>query len=164
MLLTPMLVLLVSSDDLAWGALLLWLALIASDGVDGWLARRQGPTRSGAFLDPLADKVVVLAAMAVLVAQGLMWWLPLALIALREVVISTYRAHAARQGVSVPARGWAKIKAVAQYVAVGLAVIPIDANAYRSVLVSGAVWLAVGLTLATGAEYLASARRAPVLP
>jgi len=40
----------VTGDDGSWPALLLWIALCASDGIDGWLARRQGVTRSGAFL------------------------------------------------------------------------------------------------------------------
>ena len=48
----------------------MWTALCSTDGIDGWLARRHGTTRSGAFLDPLADKVLVLGAMFTLVARG----------------------------------------------------------------------------------------------
>src|SRR5262245_66524749 len=47
----------------SWLALALWIVLCASDAFDGWVARRRGPSRSGAFLDPLADKVLVLGAM-----------------------------------------------------------------------------------------------------
>ena len=54
------------------------------DGLDGSLARRSGRvTRSGAFLDPLADKVLVLGAMFALVAADAMWWFPVAIIAVR---------------------------------------------------------------------------------
>ena len=84
--------------------------LAGTDGLDGWLARRQGTTRSGAFLDPLADKVLVLGAMSALVAIDRWWWVPVALIAAREIAISLYRSWVARQGVSVPARPLAKVK------------------------------------------------------
>src|SRR5262249_12790697 len=58
-----------------------------TDGNDGDPARRQGATRSGAFLDPLADKVLVLGAMIALVAADQLWWVPVAIIAAREIAI-----------------------------------------------------------------------------
>ena len=100
-----------------------------TDGVDGYLARRHGTTRSGAFLDPLADKVLVLGAMVALVAKGVFWWLPVALIAVREVGISAYRSLLGRRGISVPARGLAKVKTVVQEVAVGFALLPAHGRA-----------------------------------
>ena len=54
-----------------WINFVVWGALSLTDGIDGWVARRQGTTRSGAFLDPLADKVVVLGALFALVAKGI---------------------------------------------------------------------------------------------
>ena len=72
---------------LAGVALVLWIALCVTDGIDGYFARRQGATRSGAFLDPLADKVLVLGAMAALVANDTFWWVPVAIIAVREIGI-----------------------------------------------------------------------------
>ena len=78
---------------------MLWFALCATDGIDGWLARRHGTTRSGAFLDPLADKVLVLGAMFALGRSRRFWWLPVALIAVREIGISLYRSMAGRQGI-----------------------------------------------------------------
>ena len=68
--------------------------LCASDGIDGFLARRHGTTRSGAFLDPLADKVLVLGAMFTLVGRGVFPIVPVAIIAAREVAISLYRTFA----------------------------------------------------------------------
>ena len=45
-----------------WLTVGLWFAITATDSLDGWLARRDGATRSGAFLDPVADKLIVLGA------------------------------------------------------------------------------------------------------
>ena len=149
----PALVALIVGTRLEWAALALWIVLAGTDGADGWVARRQGTTRSGAFLDPLADKVLVLGAMSALVVKGVFWWLPVAIIAVRELVVSAYRSWYGRQGVSVPARHWAKIKTVVQDVAVGMALVPGRDGAYRS-LVIGALWLAVALTVVTGAQYV----------
>lgn len=145
-------------DDAGWAALALWIVLATSDLFDGWLARRHGATRSGAFLDPLADKIVVLSAMAALVSVNRMWWAPVALIGVREVAVSAYRSYVGRRGVSVPARPWAKVKTVFQDVAVGLALIPATSDGYRG-LVAAVLWVTVGLTLATGAQYLWDGRR-----
>ena len=62
-----------------------WTALCLTDGVDGYLARRHGTTRSGAFLDPLADKVLVLGAMWALVASNRFAVVPVILITVREL-------------------------------------------------------------------------------
>jgi CDP-diacylglycerol---glycerol-3-phosphate 3-phosphatidyltransferase len=137
----------------------LWVVLAATDGVDGYLARRHGTTRSGAFLDPLADKALVLGAMWALVAADGFWWLPVALITVRELAISAFRSYWGRRGLAVPAAFWAKVKTVMQSIAVGLALLPsvADGNAW---LASSVLWVAVGLTLATGAQYLLEGSRA----
>ena len=62
LLVTPLMVLLIVRDGPAWTTVAGWFLLASTDGLDGYLARRQGTTRSGAFLDPLADKICVLAA------------------------------------------------------------------------------------------------------
>src|SRR5215213_6283302 len=90
-LVLPVLIVLIVDDGAEWPALVLWIVLAGSDVFDGWLARRHGATRSGAFLDPLADKILVLGAMAALVAKGALWWLPVALIGVRELALSAYR-------------------------------------------------------------------------
>ena len=54
----------------------LWFVFCASDGIDGYIARRHGTTTAGAFLDPLADKVLVLGAMFTLVSTGVFWMVP----------------------------------------------------------------------------------------
>ena len=136
-----------------------WFVLASTDGVDGWLARRMGTTRSGAFLDPLADKALVLGAMWALVADGGFWWLPVTLITGREVGISVFRSYWGRRGLAVPARFWAKVKTAMQSLAVGLALIPAVADDHPWVA-GGMLWIAVALTLVTGAQYVLEGSRA----
>ena len=134
------------------------MVLSASDGIDGFLARRYGSTRSGAFLDPLADKVLVLGALFALVAAGRFWVVPVLLIAVREVAISVYRTHLGRQGLAVPARTLGKLKTVVQEMAVGLALLPITGDYH--LLATVVLWVAVALTWISGAQYLLDGRAA----
>ena len=91
-LLSPLVFLAIPEDGSgSWWAFFLWFVLCSSDGIDGYIARRRGPTAAGAFLDPLADKVLVLGAMFTLVAHDVFWWVPVAVIAARELTISAYR-------------------------------------------------------------------------
>ena len=146
----------------AWGAswinVVVGFLLAASDGLDGHIARRQGTTRSGAFLDPLADKAVVLGALITLAAQGHLPWLPVVLITLREVGMQGYRSWVGRRGVSIPARSAAKLKTLVQDLAVGACIIPPLAHNHGLQLTM--IWLACALTLYTGVEYLIDGRRA----
>jgi CDP-diacylglycerol---glycerol-3-phosphate 3-phosphatidyltransferase len=159
LLITPFLFAMILGNGASWPAVSLWIFLAVTDGVDGYFARRHGTTRSGAFLDPLADKVLVLGGMAALVAKGSFWWLPVALIAVRELAISGFRSWLGRQGLAVHARYWAKVKTVVQEVAVGFALLPLTAGDHD--WVAGAVlWVAVVLTLVTGVQYLLEGRRA----
>jgi CDP-diacylglycerol--glycerol-3-phosphate 3-phosphatidyltransferase len=155
---TPVLLLMVLDAGPAWPAFALWVMVTATDVADGVVARRQGATRSGAFLDPLADKVLVLGVMFALVANGHLWWVPVALIAVRELAVSAYRSWAGRHGISVPARPWAKVKTVVQDVAVGMTLVPETGDAWHA-FVMGVLWVAVALTLVTGAQYLADGRQ-----
>jgi CDP-diacylglycerol--glycerol-3-phosphate 3-phosphatidyltransferase len=149
-----------------WGAswinVVVGFFLAASDGLDGHIARRQGTTRSGAFLDPLADKAVVLGALVTLAAQGHLPWLPVVLIALREVGMQGYRSWVGRRGVSIPARSAAKLKTLVQDLAVGACIIP--PLAHNHGLQLAMIWLACALTLYTGVEYLIDGRRAMARP
>ncbi len=76
LLATPPVLLLIVHLGVSWQAALAWAAVASTDFLDGWVARRQGATTSGAFLDPLADKVLVLGALGALAATGLASWVP----------------------------------------------------------------------------------------
>jgi CDP-diacylglycerol--glycerol-3-phosphate 3-phosphatidyltransferase len=156
-LLAPLLFAIIPDEGGSWAATALWFVLCASDFVDGWLARRTGATRAGAYLDPLADKVLVLGAMFMLVANGTFWWLPVALIAARELGISLYRTLAGAKGISIPAWRLAKWKTVVQQVAVGFVLLPLTTD--TDWLWQVTLWIAVVLTLVTGVRYLMAARR-----
>jgi len=159
LVLTVPLLAMVVGTGASWPAVTLWVALCATDGIDGLIARRQGTTRSGAFLDPLADKVLVLGVMFALVANGTFWWAPVAVIALREVGIQGLRSYWGRMGLAVPASGLAKAKTVVQEVAVGFGLLPLTATDHTWVA-NGVLSVAVVLTLWSGVQYLVEGRRA----
>jgi CDP-diacylglycerol---glycerol-3-phosphate 3-phosphatidyltransferase len=159
LVLAPLLCALIIASGPDYATFAIWSVLAATDGVDGWLARRMGTTRSGAFLDPLADKALVLGAMWALVVDGGFWWLPVLLITAREVGISAFRSYWGRRGLAVPARFWAKIKTVVQSLAVALALIPPIAE-HHAWIAEATLWVAVVLTLVTGAQYVLEGSRA----
>ena len=154
----PLLVMVIGDGD-SWLALAIWIGLCVTDGIDGLIARRQGTTRSGAFLDPLADKVLVLGAMVALVANDTFWWVPVAIIAAREIGIQGLRSYWGRRGLAVPASWLAKAKTVVQEVAVGFGLLPLTAVDH-SWIASGILSIAVALTVWSGAQYLVEGRRA----
>jgi len=157
LLATPVLIVLIMLWGASWFTFVFGGLLALSDGIDGWLARKQGTTRSGAFLDPLADKVVVLGALFALVAKGIVWWLPVAVITVREVAMSVYRSVVGRRGVSIPARNTAKVKTLLQDVAIGMCLAPPLAG--HTTVLSAGIWVAAALTVFTGGQYFLDGRR-----
>jgi CDP-diacylglycerol---glycerol-3-phosphate 3-phosphatidyltransferase len=158
LLAAPVYVLMLVAWGASWVNVVVGIILAGSDGLDGYMARRQGTTRSGAFLDPLADKAVVLGALITLSVQGHLPALPVALITAREVGMQIYRSWVGRRGVSIPARPSAKLKTLVQDIAVGTCIIP--PLAHQHTLQVAVIWFACALTLYTGAEYLLDGRRA----
>ncbi len=153
-LLAPLVFLAIPEDGTgSWWSFFLWFVLCSSDGIDGYIARRRGPTAVGAFLDPLADKVLVLGAMFTLVAHGIYWVVPVAIIAVRELAISGYRIVKSGRGVSVPASKLGKYKTVVQQFSVAFALFPLTALDATWTWTS-LLWIAVVLTLVSGAQYL----------
>lgn len=141
----------------SWLTVTLWFVLSTTDGLDGWLARRDGTTRSGAFLDPLADKFLVLGGFVALGVTGDFSWAAVLIVTVREVGVSMYRSYAARHGISLPARRLGKWKAFVQFVAVGIVLLPPTyewATAHDVVL-----WLAVALSVVSGLDIVVSGQR-----
>lgn len=99
-----------------------------TDKLDGYIARsRNQITTFGKFLDPLADKILVLAAMVMLVEMGrLPAWIPIIVLS-REFIVSGYRLIAVEQGGKVIAASvWGKLKTVTQFIAIMFAFIDVN--------------------------------------
>lgn len=158
-LVSPILFTVIPDDNAgAWLAAWLWFGLCVSDVLDGYLARRQGSTKFGAFLDPLADKVLVLGAMFTLVSREMFAIWPVLIIAVREVIVSVYRVVVGARGMTVPASRLAKIKTLSQQVSIGFALAPFSAvDMTYSWMIT--LWLAVALTIISGLQYAVRALR-----
>ncbi len=157
MLATPVMLVLITNQQTAAVTCGLWAVLCSTDFVDGVLARRYGVTTTGAFLDPLADKLLVLGALVVLVFEHYFWLIPVVIIAIREIGMSVYRSFASTQGVSIPARKSAKVKTFLQQLAVGFALAPVlgtrEPWIARILLIVATI-----LTVTTGLQYMQDAR------
>lgn len=171
-LVTPVLLLLltVPSQSGQMGAVLLFVLASLSDYYDGVLARRYGVrSRLGQFLDPLADKILILGTFAVLALEApeLVPWWAVAVIALRDVVVTGLRFWVEAQGRSLQTFHVAKAKTMLQVAFLfGILVLraathlspPFQQGAewllYESYLPGLALALVVGFTLATGALYI----------
>ena len=147
----------VMGDEGSWWVWALWTFGSLSDVLDGIVARRQGTTRSGAFLDPLADKALMIPALVSLVIVDVFMLVPVALIVVRELLMSLYRSVLATRGVSVPARRLAKLKTWVQAMAVGAVLLP--PLAVEPIVGDVVLWLAVFLTLFTFGQYLFDGQR-----
>ena len=146
-------------DHALWATLVFGVAM-ATDQIDGWLARRRNQTSAfGALLDPIADKVLVLVAFVMLVGEGVAPAWMVALIVAREVAISGLRLAAVERGVVMGARDLGKLKTWAQALAVGIAGFA-AADVWSTDLAWWAVLVAMILTWVSGLDY---ARVAPRL-
>jgi len=132
--------------------------VVAMDQVDGWLARRRGTSSSlGKLLDPVADKVLVLATLVMLVGQGVAPAWMVALIVVREILVSGLRLAAVERGVVLGARDLGRIKTWAQALAAAIAGFA-AAGAWS---VDVAWWALLAAVVATWVSGLDYARVAP---
>ena len=148
----------IATDGASYWALAAWIVLAGSDGLDGHLARKHGTTRSGAFLDPLADKVLSLGGLWAMVLEGRFWWLPVVLITVREAFISLFRSYWSRRGLAVQASTVAKFKTFLQFGAVGWVVFPLTTDLHW--LADGFLWAGVAVAWISAAQYVAAGSRA----
>jgi CDP-diacylglycerol--glycerol-3-phosphate 3-phosphatidyltransferase len=131
---------------------------MATDQIDGWLARRRGTsTPLGTLLDPVADKVLVLAALVMLVGEGVAPAWMIALIVVREILVSGLRLAAVERGVVLGARDLGRVKTWAQAVAATIAGLA-SGDAWSDDVAWWALLAAVVATWVSGLDY---ARVAP---
>lgn len=134
-----------------WGIELIFIIASITDKLDGYLARKNNQvTTFGKFLDPLADKILVLAAMVMLVEMSkLPAWIPIIVLA-REFLVSGYRLIAVEKGGKVvAASNWGKLKTVTQMIAIILAIVDLHAfgECFTGTLQGGAFVLNLVVTI-----------------
>ena len=130
-----------------------------TDSLDGRIARRYAKvTTLGKFLDPLADKMLILAVLALLVQDALLPAWVVVLVVGRELLITGLRAVGALEGLIIVATPFGKTKTVSQMLAVGLLMLE---RPYPGVtgLATVMVWAAVIFTVFSGLDYLWRYRR-----
>jgi CDP-diacylglycerol--glycerol-3-phosphate 3-phosphatidyltransferase len=159
----PIFLLMLLADDgqngpLRWWAAALFVVAIATDGIDGWLARRNDiVTDLGKILDPIADKALTGCAFVGLsILHELPWWITIVVL-VREIGITVYRFMVISD--HVLAAAWmGKLKTVAQAVALTLALAPLWTLVGDWIFwVNGiTMTIAVVLTIASGIDYIVS--------
>lgn len=154
----PPLMALILVDDVPgarWWAFGVFVGACATDSIDGWLARSRGlVTVSGAFLDTLADKLLISAALLALVETGdVPSWAAMIIIG-REFAVTGLRMIAAAEDVIISAGRFGKAKAFSQNVAVACIIVPGVATGVQD----GLLYLALVLTVLSGAHYFLVAR------
>jgi len=151
-----------ADGSLRWWAAALFIVAIATDGIDGYLARKHEiVTDLGKLLDPIADKVLTgFAFIGLSILGELPWWVTV-IVLIREIGITVYRFMVVSD--HVLAAAWmGKLKTVAQALALSLALLPLWT------LVGEWIWwvngitmtVAVILTIASGIDYIVSEVRA----
>ena len=136
---------------MTWGDLLagsVFIVAALTDSLDGYIARKHKlVTTLGKFIDPLADKVLVIAAMVALVElRRVPAWIVVVIIT-REFVVTGLRLVASAEGVVIAASSGGKIKTVFQIIAISLLILRLPGGMIL-------MWIAMFLTVWSGMEYL----------
>jgi CDP-diacylglycerol--glycerol-3-phosphate 3-phosphatidyltransferase len=156
--LVPVVVAVILTDPDEWkiGAAVFALASV-TDALDGYIARaRRCISRFGTFMDPVADKLLIGAALVSLsVVDRAIWVLPAVIIA-REVAVTMLRLHARRHRLEISASPLGKAKMALQVAMV----VSLMALTTDTAWVQGLVYMTVGLTILSGLDYYAAYRRA----
>jgi CDP-diacylglycerol--glycerol-3-phosphate 3-phosphatidyltransferase len=149
-----------SFDGHDYWATTVFVVAMATDWFDGRIARRRGhTTQLGSLLDPMADKVLVLAALVMLIGEGVFPAWMVAAIVVRELLVSGLRLAALERGVVLHARDLGKLKTWSQALAAAVGGYA-AAGAWSDSLAWWALLVAVALTWISGLDY---ARLAPQL-
>lgn len=141
-----------SSITLRWIATVLFVVVVATDALDGYLARHLGQVSElGKFLDPTVDKVLIILTFLALSIINPWLWFATIVIAAREVAVTILRIKAQRRGADVAASRSGKLKMVAQSIALALLLAPFPA--VWEVVPLLVVVIALILTVTSWVEY-----------
>lgn len=154
-LIIPFVCILLGFSQTSWGkwvALGIFIVASLTDLLDGKIARKYNlVTNFGKFMDPLADKLLVSAAMICLVEMGLLpAWMVIVIIS-REFVISGFRLIASDNGVVIAASYWGKFKTTFQMIMICLLIANLSALSLINLIVT---WIALILTVVSLVDYL----------
>lgn len=149
---------LIKTPFMQYTALFIFLIAALTDTLDGYVARKyQQITDFGKFLDPLADKLLVTAALTALVDAGKISAWAMYIIVLREFAVTGLRLIAVNRGKVIPAGIWGKVKTVVQIIAVSVALLPLDLG---DVVIKGytlsrvVVDIMIVITVVSGVDYI----------
>ena len=142
-------------------ALVIFIAASVTDALDGHIARsRNLVTTFGKFLDPLADKVLVISALICLNSRGVIGAVPVIIIVAREFMVSGLRLVTANEGVVVAAGIWGKLKTAFTMVAEVVIMLGLcftftgNAVVIANIVYQILIWIATVLTVISGGVYL----------
>jgi CDP-diacylglycerol--glycerol-3-phosphate 3-phosphatidyltransferase len=137
-------------------AAIVFAAASVTDALDGYIARsRNAITSFGKLMDPIADKLLVVAALFALVSLGrLEAWIAMVIVT-RELAVTITRMVATAQGVIIPAAGWGKIKTMVQVAAIFFLIAFDPTPLWVDLL----VYAAVAVTVISGVDYFFGLRR-----
>ena len=140
-------------------AALTFILASVTDWMDGWYARKYSQeTDFGKLMDPMADKLLVMAALIALVAQGRAPWLAAMVILAREFVISGIRLVATAQGRVIAADKLGKYKTALQMLAIPMLILSPLLGAWCAVGGEIALWASVALAVASCVHYIVANR------
>lgn len=133
-------------------AALIFIILALTDALDGYIARKKKQiTRLGKLIDPLADKLLISAALIFLIGKGVPAWMAFIIIA-REFAVTGLRLSASAKNITISASKWGKIKTISQIVAIVAVIINFPYNWYF-------MSIATILTILSGLDYFIRAKK-----
>ena len=137
-------------------ALVIFIVASITDNIDGrWARKKKIVTDLGAFLDPLADKMLVNLAFLVLVYLNIVPLWVFAVILVRDFAVDGMRMMAARDGVTIAASFYGKLKTTVQMIALIILLLNLIINQDIFIILGNtALYLALALTVFSGADYL----------
>lgn len=139
-------------------AVTIFIIASLTDMIDGKIARKYNLiTNFGKFMDPLADKLLVCAALICLIGDKLQAWIVIVIIS-RELIISGFRTVAADNGVVIAAGWWGKYKTAVQMVMIVVMIINLDYKWY-GILEYILIYLSLALTIISMTDYLVKNRK-----
>ncbi|OFI07742.1 CDP-diacylglycerol--glycerol-3-phosphate 3-phosphatidyltransferase [Clostridium acetireducens DSM 10703] len=156
--LVPIFLIFIAVKDIPCGtfiATVIFIIAALTDKLDGYIARsRNQITRFGKFMDPLADKLLVTAALVSLVEYHVIpTWVAMIIIA-REFAVTGLRTVAASEGIVIAASAWGKAKTVTQIIAIIFALVTLNReNLLLDKITMVFIFLAVLITIVSGIDY-----------